>query len=714
MQNFMRLSYVKDNGKVFVNRCSLLCIMVSVLFGSFFFMAQTVMAQTYPDMMGIVAPEPGLLPFGADDFTPPVNTSTPSEEAPSFAEWTRQGKPDDNIIATGYNFTTFTGNQAGKDTRFLVYGRSATSGNVLMDGKILRLDSSDKLTITLDAGLPKKSMYLIWPKNSKGWGRPITVNQTIETWVGPNKATRGQTISVFGQNLSHDNDTIISWVYIKPAFGSGQWAKVTSVNPYKVDFTVPEGLANGSYQVWVHNGHGGQYGWSGPQSLTVEDAFTWSGDIINVKNAPYNAKGDGVTDDIKAIRAALKAAVSGSRVYFPQGTYLITSSFAINSGVNIYGDGMNSMKIFRKSVSNSVQTITFSGSNVKISDITIEGDTSGGYNYYDIFIDQRDATDTYYENCRISGRTAGNLIRMTNTNYQYWTNCEFISNQTYQNGGQYFFKGCTFKGAYSADGAFQCWGVSGICIENCKFQNEDFKKYEGVLVRIFVGNLAWGETRLMYFGDNNADKLGQIDDPNVDLNRGEQFMFEGGGAYYIGSPSSATATTITFDDVKAISDQSIIILNGKGIGQARQITGSSKIGNLLTISFTPALNVVPNTSSKVGVGKWFNNVVIYRNYQSGRDDILKRVTANCACQFYGGSYNNIVDNNTYNHMRGGVQFWSIAQDATGSQYFNLVKDNKYINVEQGLDKRFIGVIGDNVDITFSGTVLNYDGIGSWQ
>src|SRR6185295_14737665 len=29
-------------------------------------------------------------------------------------------------------------------------------------------------------------------------------------------------------------------------------------------------LANGSYQVWVHNGNGGQYGWSSPVTLTVQ------------------------------------------------------------------------------------------------------------------------------------------------------------------------------------------------------------------------------------------------------------------------------------------------------------------------------------------------------------------------------------------------------------------------------------------------------------
>jgi hypothetical protein len=45
--------------------------------------------------------------------------------------------------------------------------------------------------------------------------------------------------------------------------------------------------------------------------------------IINVRNAPYNAAGNGIADDTTAIRNAIAAATtSGGVVYFPDGTYL--------------------------------------------------------------------------------------------------------------------------------------------------------------------------------------------------------------------------------------------------------------------------------------------------------------------------------------------------------------------------------------------------------
>src|SRR5208283_1753142 len=122
-----------------------------------------------------------------------------------------------------------------------------------------------------------------------------------------------------------------SWVYIRPWSSNSGTAfnpcAVTQVNPYKVTFTVPGNLSAGSYEVWIHNGHGGQYGWSGPLQFTVDAtaAYQWNGTVRNVKNAPYNAQGNGVADDTAAIQSAVNACSAGDIVYLPAGTYLISS-----------------------------------------------------------------------------------------------------------------------------------------------------------------------------------------------------------------------------------------------------------------------------------------------------------------------------------------------------------------------------------------------------
>jgi hypothetical protein len=61
--------------------------------------------------------------------------------------------------------------------------------------------------------------------------------------------------------------------------------------------------------------------------------------IINVRNAPYNATGNGTTDDWTAIQNAIDAASAGQVVYLPQGTYRIGAGLSINKAISLRGDG---------------------------------------------------------------------------------------------------------------------------------------------------------------------------------------------------------------------------------------------------------------------------------------------------------------------------------------------------------------------------------------
>ncbi|EER38081.1 exo-beta-1,3-glucanase [Histoplasma capsulatum H143] len=60
------------------------------------------------------------------------------------------------------------------------------------------------------------------------------------------------------------------------------------------------------------------------------------GSFISVKGA--GAKGDGVTDDTKAIQAALDSAQAGQIVYFDHGAYVITSTIKVPKEIKITGE----------------------------------------------------------------------------------------------------------------------------------------------------------------------------------------------------------------------------------------------------------------------------------------------------------------------------------------------------------------------------------------
>ncbi|MDQ3730322.1 MAG: right-handed parallel beta-helix repeat-containing protein [Actinomycetota bacterium] len=103
----------------------------------------------------------------------------------------------------------------------------------------------------------------------------------------------------------------------------------------------------------------------GPQGLTGE---TGSFPMINVKASPYNATGDGTTNDRAAIQAALDAAntAGGGTVFFPKGTYILGSALTLRSNVHLTCAGGTVLKL-----QNGVQSYMALGTNV--SNVTIEG-----------------------------------------------------------------------------------------------------------------------------------------------------------------------------------------------------------------------------------------------------------------------------------------------------------------------------------------------------
>jgi Pectate lyase superfamily protein len=92
-----------------------------------------------------------------------------------------------------------------------------------------------------------------------------------------------------------------------------------------------------------------------PEQIELPVVDTVLGGMINVKNSPYNAVGDGVTDDTTAIQSALNA---GKMIYFPEGTYLVTSPLGYShstygatqksAGGWIAGAGSDKTKIIRR------------------------------------------------------------------------------------------------------------------------------------------------------------------------------------------------------------------------------------------------------------------------------------------------------------------------------------------------------------------------------
>lgn len=115
-------------------------------------------------------------------------------------------------------------------------------------------------------------------------------------------------------------------------------------------------LAPGKYQIMVHNGYGGNYGWSRPFDFTVkaqaENEIWRAKGTFNVRD--FGAVGDSKTNDTAAIMRAIDAAVQngGGMVYFPSlsngkaAGYRITQPLIVGENVSLVGDGGDKSYIF--------------------------------------------------------------------------------------------------------------------------------------------------------------------------------------------------------------------------------------------------------------------------------------------------------------------------------------------------------------------------------
>ncbi|MBC7914929.1 MAG: T9SS type A sorting domain-containing protein [Pyrinomonadaceae bacterium] len=645
-------------------------------------------AQTLPKYANYTAPFPAP-GFPGDAFSPQMS-GTAASNAPVCAEWTRSAGPDESMLITGGEFSRFTGIDQGKDSRFKVYG----SNGRFLDASIQHVDN-DKAIITLDEDLPRWSMYLIWPRNDAGYGLPIAVNKTDAWWVGPHKANRGNSISVYGRNLTQYNDSTSSFVYIKPVNGMGQWATVTKVNPYKVDFMVPSTLSNGEYEVWVHNGHGGEYGWSGPLNLTINDAPVWTAITYNIKD--FGATGNGLSDDTDAIYRALAAAKlsAGSTVYFPQGVYMISNMLNPANNTQWKGDGTD--KTFIKcnaSFTAQADAMVYGSVNTfNATDLTF--DTNNNYRAIHsspFFL--RGSTNVKLNNIVFSFANY-DVWQLDNTTDIFISNCKAIGKISFLGkASQLFIDRCDFYLTNDTELAIHSWGGSGVSMINstCRdYNNTDPNNGAGWgKGRFFVATGNSGSGRNTYIGNNRTYDLTVRENSSVDQNSGEQFLWEGFSANWSGSVASSSGAITNLNSFSETIDKPkiAVITKGRGLGQSRKLIAVN--GSAVTLE--SPWNVQPDASSTIAVGHFADRIVMYNNYIDGKAYAVSspNPSASAGIEPYGGVLNFIADRNTISDVRAAIANWS-TQHSKGidPNYFSFYANNKIIDcrwgIQNGLD-----------------------------
>jgi polygalacturonase len=629
--------------------------------------------QVSPADFGFPVPNPEPpLPEGADAFDPP---SFPRREAaPLIAEHARTADRDQIV--------TMTGVELDGETRFAVFAQdgAAETGSV-RSIPTLRADKT-AASLLLPASLPPWSMYLLWPQRGERYGAPVAVNRTEAWWIGPDNAAPGAVLSVFGRNLARANGTTSSFVYIKPQSGAGRYVETAAVNPFKVDVRLPQ-LAPGAYEVWIHNGHGGRFGWSGPLALTVLARSPWAAQADTVLEVTrFGAKGDGVADDTDAIRTALAAAAARApaTLHFPAGRYLVSAPLEAPDNVRWLGEGMDQTKIELNALLNG-SLIDGGDENARFEALTLDANENTGKHPL-LWIPG--VSNFSLEAVRIKAWNAP-ALETRDSRGIFINGSELIENGSfYGNSRQIFMTGNRFRMTGYGESVAALWGGADFAMVGNDLANADESRDDGHGIgRFFVAQGHHGSLRNLYWGGNVSHDAAPHDCAKVDCNKGEQICFEMASGGLLDGFTGAGETTASFPP-SAIGPSAVgwdlVIVGGRGAGQRRSITAVRQGTAILETPW----KVVPDASSRFALAGAAYRAAIYGNRFEGRASYSAHDSNSTAVLLYGNVYDMVVDSNQVRQMRHGLMTVALASTGGMSPYFLQYSNNTVTDSNSGL------------------------------
>ncbi len=564
--------------------------------------------------------------------------------------------------------------------------------------EIIQTDVQGNFAVTRLPKQAKNGSYYLWAKNSEGWGRPIVLNKARTLWISENIMTAGNVIKVVGRNFDRREfgADLKTRVVLKNETSAYDAIIVNEVNPFGIDFTVGNDVPDGEYTIYVSNDGIIWDEVNSGQTLNivsdVEDPYElgvgWAGvfnwdNVIDVR--AYGATPNDDTDDNEAIQNALNAvAESGGGVaYFPKGVYKFYQ-LILPAGVLCVGDSMGE-SIMMFSTPDSVTDEMLKGWIAVSSDYAQHGNVSEGkQGFINISIHadpdqkekrlpnafawlgdgwfpddrhQRKANYIVYKNFGIETRyeyidvqeAGGSLVVTTGNEHLLIDGCEF-------NG-----LSCTFSSGYF--GAY-------ASVRNCKFDTVGKALYYQVMYYVVENNVFTRRvdpdiTSNGMFARSNSYVANNIfNGAGSNTNDGEIISVEPfrGGTKMLGKVVSATADTITVEperdstgmiygenqrtnnfrlDGEAYGDWEIVIIDGRGLGQARKLIDSDEETNTFTIEKN--WDILPDSTSRFAVSLLLKNVTFYNNTAEYSQNTM---------QLYGDTYDAVMINNTHNPRNG--------------------------------------------------------------
>ena len=585
---------------------------------------------------------------------------------------TKQARPDDSILLAGEGFSASGVN---------AYVYSETTGKFEKAQYTISDDNIANVVIDKDYDY---GMYAVYLEDSNGKSNVSFVNKPSIWKMGLTKVTAGDTVELYGENLSTDYGDKSNVFLVKD--GKYCEAKVVYADPFKVEFQIPIGLEDkAEYEVVLHSGHGGEYGFAtAPEKITYssKDPNAYTGKVINVTDYGADPK-DSDNDDTKAIQEAFNDAEDGDIVYFPQGVYFCTDTVEVPSKVRIIGDGKKNTYLIPSDGIKDCFIRVLVGAEVCNVGFMQKRKTGALQCYfigmYDVYTDEGVHNlyvhDCYFEQyvpstakstiAMICSRGSSCIIVEDNLfdgTEMFRTN---TSEKVFIRNNEYY--GACYSGTYYGANWMVVSNVNGIDISGNKAigkdaLTDDSGRLDTNDMHVGRGIVIQGYGKNIYIAKNHIERSGI-----VSTSAGELILVEGISSQYTGGITAATTNTITLTEGISHGIQAndtVNIVSGKGMGQYVSVKTVKK--NLITLKND--LIVAPDTTSHIVVDRTYQNLVAYSNYFEGHSNYKEVPGGTTGIQVYGGSQNFYFVDNECKWLAQGICITPFFHSGVGGVY----------------------------------------------
>lgn len=505
--------------------------------------------------------------------------------------------------------------------------------------------------------IPQRWRNGIFEVEVQGAGKSATVllNSPVIYWMQGNmgmQASPGGWLRVFGRNIQARSKSA-SVSLINSAGGRRYLLKAKAGSLWDARFIVPSDMIEGTYNVRVHNGWGADRGWVGVGQLQVVASVSWPTVRFNVKD--FGAKGDGISDDSKALEAALDKAGSngGGIVYLPRGRYLVKQMLSLPRFVELDGEGEDLAAIMFADFDVPPPALIRGSNHFRLRDLAIyasnhkfviEGDTTetkdgepGSVTIQRVRVRAMkyrghitaDELDRKHRESFKSNFETEDALHLGGRDIQITDSDFYSSARSLSLSGPIGAYVVNNRFSNGRSGWYSISGADGVIFENNTIVGADLMATGGGINNL--GDYAYSQN--VWFGHNHLETMNGFDR--------EAMTSDASGGLYFGNVAEASATTLTLANpldnaaLKSRSDwrgAGVMVLGGRGAGQLARV----KSVTARSIELERPMEITPDGTSVVTVTMLQQNYLFIDN---------TFVDAGLAIQYYGTSINHIAAGN---------------------------------------------------------------------